>query len=195
MTDASSLAFRGPDLLQAATSRLVIVDVQEKLLPAIVNAKPMIAGCRFLMDGAGLFQVPITITEQYPQGLGPTTSELSSPSAKCVVKQEFSGWNALQWPTAAEDPHGRFQIVMGGIEAHVCVLQTALELQSAGYRVFVVADAVASRRESDKQVALERMAAAGVTIVTSESVLFEWCERSNRPEFKELSKLVKTRAL
>lgn len=188
-------ALRGPDLLQAETSRLVIVDVQEKLVKALPDAPRMISGCRFLMEGAGVFGVPVCVTEQYPEGLGPTVSELGDLAPHRIVKQEFSAWNCLKWPTAAEDSEGRYQAIIAGIETHVCVLQTALELQSAGYRVFVAADAVASRREADRQLALERMISAGITLVTAESVLFEWCERSDRSEFKALSKLVKARPL
>lgn len=187
--------FRGPDLLQPETSRLIIVDVQEKLLRVMPETAAMIAGCRQLMQGAALFGVPVTVTEQYPEGLGPTTGELASETAERVSKSEFGAWKALNWPTAAEDSTGRYQVVIAGMEAHVCVLQTALELQSAGYRVFVAGDAVASRRTVDRDLAFQRMTAAGITLVTAESALFEWCERSNRPEFKALSQLVKNRPL
>lgn len=195
MAKDDSSSIRGPDLLQADTSRLLIVDVQEKLLRVMPDPAPMIAGCRQLMQGAGIFGVPVTVTEQYPQGLGPTTGELASVASDRVSKFEFGAWNALNWPTAAEDSSGRYQIVIAGMEAHVCVLQTALELQSAGYRVFVAGDAVASRRTVDRDLAFQRMTAAGITLVTAESVLFEWCARSNRPEFKALSQLVKDRPL
>lgn len=189
------LTFRGPDLLQAETSRLIVVDVQEKLLRVMPETAAMIAGCRQLMEGAKIFGVPVAVTEQYPEGLGPTTGELASLAADRINKSEFGAWKSLNWPTAAEDATGRYQIVIAGMEAHVCVLQTALELQSAGYRVFVAGDAVASRRTVDRDLAFQRMTAAGVTLVTAESVLFEWCERSNRPEFKALSQLVKNRPL
>lgn len=195
MSSTSAAAFRGPDLLQAESSRLVIVDVQEKLMPALTDAQRMISGCRMLIEGAGVFGVPVSMTEQYPEGLGPTINDLGSLVSQRIIKREFSAWNALGWPTAAEDTDGRYQAVVAGIETHVCVLQTALELQSAGYRVFVAADAVTSRRETDRQFALQRMVSVGITLVTAESVLFEWCERSDRPEFKALSKLVKARAL
>lgn len=195
MATDDTLVFRGPDLLQAETSRLIIVDVQEKLLRVMPDTATMIAGCRQLMDGAKIFGVPITVTEQYPEGLGPTTGELASLASERISKFEFGAWKALKWPTAAEDSSGRFQVVVAGMEAHVCVLQTALELQSAGYRVFVAGDAVASRRAVDRDLAFQRMICAGITLVTAESVLFEWCERSNRPEFKALSQLVKNRPL
>jgi len=186
--------FRGPDLLQAESSRLLVIDVQEKLVRVLPEPAEMIAGCRMLMAGATLFNVPINVTEQYPQGLGSTIAELAGVPAP-NVKMQFSGCACLSWPTAAEDPSGRYQVVIAGMETHVCVLQTALELQSAGYRVFVAADAVTSRRKSDRDVAFQRLQSAGVTLVTAESVLFEWCERSDHPQFKALSKLVKERPL
>ncbi len=185
--------FRGPELLQAESSRLLVIDVQEKLVRVLPEPAEMIAGCRMLMAGAALFDVPISVTEQYPQGLGSTIAELAGVAPN--IKLEFSGCACLGWPTAAEDPSGRYQVVIAGMEAHVCVLQTALELQSAGYRVFVAADAVTSRRKSDRDVAFQRLQSAGVTLVTAESIMFEWCERSDHPQFKALSKLVKERPL
>lgn len=186
---------RSPELLQAEASRLVIIDIQEKLAPTIPGLEKPLAACKFLIEGAKLFGVPTFVTEQYPKGLGPTVAELAGLLPPPLVKSEFSGCGALGWPAAGDAGDSRFQIVVAGIEAHVCVLQTSLELQAAGYRVFVVADAIASRRETDRQIALERMLSAGVTLVTAESVLFEWCQRSDRPEFKSLSALVKSRPL
>jgi nicotinamidase-related amidase len=186
---------RSPEVLQAATSRLVIVDVQEKFLPTLPDVPRLVASCRLLIECARLFSVPVFATEQYPQGLGPTTGELAELLPPPLVKQEFSGWSALGWPPAAEDATGRHQVVVAGIEAHVCILQTSLDLLAAGYRVFVVADAVASRRDSDRDIAFQRMLSAGITLATAESVGFEWCERSDRAEFKAWSRLVKNRPL
>src|SRR5262249_35735813 len=97
----------------------------------------------------------------------------------------------LDWGTAAEQADQRHQVVVAGIEAHVCVLQTVLDLVAAGFQVFVPTDAVASRGDLDRDVALERMAGCGATIVTTEAVLFEWCETAGTPEFRQISKLVK----
>ena len=195
MNERSQLSVRSPDILQPETSRLLIIDVQEKLAPTIAGLERPLAACRFLIEGAKLFGVPTFVTEQYPQGLGATVRELAELLPPPVTKSHFSCWPALNWSTAQESDDGRFQIVVAGIEAHVCVCQTALELQAAGYRVFVVADAVASRREFDCKIALERLSSAGITLVASESVVFEWCGRSDRPEFKALSQLVKSRPL
>jgi nicotinamidase-related amidase len=188
-------AWRTPELVQAETSRLLIVDMQQKLLPLIAEADRVIAACRQLIEGAKLFSVPIFATEQYPQGLGPTTPELKQLLPETISKDEFSSCPMLGWPTAAEDPDERYQAIVAGIESHVCVLQTALELQSMGYRVSVVADATASRRPADRDVAFLRLLTSGVTLMTAESVLFEWCQCSNRPEFKSLSRLIKERPI
>lgn len=189
------MSARSPEILQAECSRLVIVDVQEKLLPLMPDVPALIAACRTLIAGANLFSVPISATEQYPKGLGPTTPELTDVLPERIAKLEFSCCGVLNWPAAAEDTSGRYQIVLAGMETHVCILQTALELQALGYRVFVVADAVSSRREIDKQIAFQRLQSAGVTLITVESVLFEWCERCDHPQFKGLSQLIKARAI
>ncbi|MFN0054292.1 MAG: hydrolase [Planctomycetales bacterium] len=182
---------RSQELLSRDASRLLIVDVQEKLVPKIHAAQRMIANCAKLIDGAAILAVPVMATEQYPRGLGPTVSELSSRLSAPIEKVRFSCVEALAWGSAAEQPDRRGQIVVAGIEAHVCVLQTVLDLLSNGYEVFVPADAVSSRSESDWKFALDRMAGCGATIVTTEAVLFEWCEAAGTPQFKQISQLVK----
>lgn len=99
----------------------------------------------------------------------------------------------MGWPVAAEVTDDRYQIVVAGMETHVCVLQTVLDLLASGFQTFVVADAVAGRRELDHQVALDRMVNSGAILTTAEAVLFEWCETAEAPEFKQLSALVKSR--
>lgn len=182
---------RSGDLIAREASRLLIVDMQEKLLPLIASADRVIANCGRLIDGARLFKVPVDATEQYPKGLGPTVAPLARRLENRPDKSRFSCAEVLAWGTAAEQPDRRHQIVVAGIESHVCVLQTVLDLLAAGFQVFVPADAVASRTELDRQVALDRMAGCGATIVTTESVLFEWCEVSGTPEFKQISQLIK----
>jgi nicotinamidase-related amidase len=184
---------RSPELLSRNDSRLLVVDMQAKLLPFIPVAQTTIRNCRRLIEGARILGVPFDATEQYPKGLGPTTPELAGFFEKVPDKQRFSCTEALDWAsnrTAADD---RFKIVVAGIEAHVCVLQTVLDLIAHGFRVFVPADAVASRAKLDWKVALERMSSSGATITTTESALFEWCETSGAKEFKQISALVKER--
>jgi nicotinamidase-related amidase len=186
---------RCPELLDRRFSRLLIVDVQEKLVPTIEpqTIQRVIESCRILAEGANLFGVPLTITEQYPNGLGPTVETLSGYLETRPSKKTFSALECTGWPTAAESTDDRVQAVVAGLETHVCVLQTVLNLLAAGYQTFVVCDAVASRHEIDYRTALERMANSGAILTTAESVLFEWCESSNAPEFKQLSALVKNR--
>jgi nicotinamidase-related amidase len=185
--------FRSPEVLHRGQSRLVIVDVQEKLVPAIANYTSVVAGARFLAEGARLFGVPTHITEQYPQGLGPTVSELVEFGPVEPAKQLFSGVEALGWPPASEITDNRHQIVLAGIEAHVCVLQTAFDLLAMGYSVFLPVDALGSRSMLDRETALGRLRDSGAVITTVEAVLFEWCETAAAPEFKSLSAMLKQR--
>jgi hypothetical protein len=189
----STDSLRSPELLHRASSRLLIVDVQEKLVATLPEAtrERLIAGCRFLGEGARL----LGVTEQYPQGLGPTAAALQEFAADRPAKKRFSCVECLNWPSAAEALDDRFQIVVAGMETHVCVLQTVLDLLASGYQVYVVADAVASRREVDQQIAIERMTGSGAILTTAEGVLFEWAETAEAAEFKQLSSLVKSREL
>lgn len=191
MTDNNAPFLRSPRLLSRELSRLLIVDVQEKLVPHIFNADAMLAGCEMLIRGAGILNVPVFATEQYPKGLGPTVSSLAELLPAPLEKLRFSSAEVLDWGMAAEDPAARDQIVVAGIEAHVCIQQTVLDLISHGYRVHVPADAVGSRREPDYARALQRMADSGATMTTAESVLFEWTEVAGTAEFKAISQIVK----
>jgi nicotinamidase-related amidase len=179
--------------LHRERSRLVLIDVQEKLLPAIDAGDEVLAQCVTLGEGARLFGVPIHITEQYPQGLGGTVADLAAFAEDRPAKKRFSGAEALGWPAAAELEDGRHQVVLAGIEAHVCVLQTAFDLLALGYAVFVVDDAVGSRDFLDKEIAMQRLRDAGGTVTTTEAVLFEWCESAAAAEFKTLSAMLKSR--
>jgi len=179
------------ELLSRDESRLLIVDMQEKLLPVINDQEAVLANCLKLIKAAKILEVPATVTEQYPKGLGPTVSAIAERLPHGPEKIEFSCLNCLDWNSTAADPEGRFKVVVAGIESHVCVLQTVLDLLSQGFRVFVAADAVGSRKPLDREIALQRMASSGAVITTTESVLFEWCERAGTPEFKEISRLVR----
>lgn len=184
---------RSHELIGRSESRLLIVDVQEKLMPAIPVRESLIANCRKLIESAKLFDVPISVTEQYAKGLGPTVPQLREllNSAAIPDKVCFSAAECLDWGMAAEHPDRPFQVIVAGIEAHVCVLQTVVDLLSSGYQVFVPADAIASRSKLDWKLALRRMAASGGIVTTTESVMFEWCASADSPAFKQLSQLVK----
>ncbi len=190
-----SAALRSSELLHRQSSRLLVVDVQEKLVVALSDSsrERLIANCRFLAEGATLFGVPVVATEQYPKGLGSTVASLAELIAERPAKTQFSALECTGWGTAAASSDDRFQVVVAGMESHVCVLQTVLDLLAAGYQTFVVVDAIAGRRDLDHQIALERMANSGATLTTAEAVLFEWCESASAPEFKQLSALVKGR--
>lgn len=176
-------------LLTAEQSLLLVIDIQEKLLPAIHAAEEMLHHCAWLIRLANTVQVPVFISEQYPQGLGATTTllrELAS-NAKQQDKYEFScAANAAM--LQAIESYQREQIVLCGIETHVCVLQTAVELANLGKQVFVVADATSTRHPIDKTIALERMYRhPNIQILSREMVLFEWVQRSGTTLFKEVS--------
>lgn len=180
---------RSPDLLSPRESLLFAVDLQERLLPHIVDHEAVIANGVCLLQAATLFEVPVAASEQYPQGLGPTVPAVAAALPDNVVRVEklrFSGADATGWPAAGERNDGRRQIVLIGIETHICILQTALDLLSRGYRVHVVADAVGSRRRLDHDVALARLRDSGVIVTTAESVLFEWCGTAESEQFKAM---------
>jgi nicotinamidase-related amidase len=168
---------------------LLLIDLQERLMPVIHDHEAVVARAVRLAEAAQLLEVPIRATEQNPAGLGPTVAPLKAHPQAILSKTTFSaagdrGFSALL-PPAAE------QVVVAGVEAHVCVLQTVLGLRDSGHRVFVVADAVGSRDPADKAVALDRAGRNGAEIVTSEMVLFEWLRDARHPKFREVQKLLK----
>jgi nicotinamidase-related amidase len=178
--------------LRAPRSLLLIVDVQERLLPAVQDAERVMGRCESLLRAARLLGVPVLLTEHCPEQLGTLVARLQAlAGADCVLsKTHFS---ALDEPAVAQRiaAANRPQIVIAGMEAHVCVLQTALGLAERGYRPHVVADASGSRDPRAAEIAFERLRAAEVTVVTVEMVLFEWLEHAARPELRELIALVK----
>jgi isochorismate hydrolase len=187
-----TVAARSPLLLRRSSSRLLLLDMQEKLLRVVPRAESLTANCRLLVRGAKLLGVPVDATEQYPHGLGATVAPLRGELQTIAEKLRFSAGDTFDWSRSAAN-HDRFQVIVAGIESHICVLQTTLDLVAAGYDVTVAADAVASRREIDHETALARMRDHGVTVSTVEAILFEWCESAEAAEFRELSQLVKSR--
>ena len=183
-------------LISRDKSQLLIVDVQDKLLDAISGKDRVVERSVRLVRAARLLGVPITVSEQYPQGLGPTVDPIRDAYANAgfiVDKVEFS---CLKSEPLRDRLHGlrrqgRPQVVIGGIEAHVCVLQTAIDLEAQGFEAFVVADAIGSRSKLNRKLAINRLQNAGADVVDSEMVLFEWLERAGTPEFKELQALIK----
>lgn len=176
-------------LLNREQSLLLLIDVQEKLTPHVLDHDSLITRCEWILQLAQKIGVPILASEQYPKGLGGTLSSLNSyyPAQDCVEKVAFS---CMQEPNYVKKlkEYKKNQLILIGIEAHVCVLQTALELKSSGYDVYVVVDAVSSRKALDLKFGLKRMKQDGVHLITSEMIFFEWLRHADTPEFKKLSK-------
>ncbi|TAL58509.1 MAG: hydrolase [Legionella sp.] len=176
-------------LLNKEDSLVVLIDVQAKLVPAIQDSDAFVNRCEWMLRLAQELDVPILGSEQYPKGLGPILAHLKSYLTKnsCIEKIHFS---CMREPTYLNRlrEFKKNQLVLIGIEAHVCVLQSALEMKEAGFDVYVVVDAVGSRKELDLKFGLKRMKQAGVHLVTSEMVFFEWLRQAGTPEFKSLSK-------
>ncbi len=182
-------------LIDASKASLLFVDVQSRLLPAMADGDGVVARCQVLLQAAQKLDVPVAVSEQYPKGLGHTVEGLRSAigTAPVFEKLAFSCWRDIFMRAALIGLHdrGRPQIIVAGIEAHVCVLQTALDLAQSGFAVFVVADAVSSRAETSKALALARMGHAGIDVINTEMAVFELLGKAGTPEFKELSGLIK----
>jgi nicotinamidase-related amidase len=183
-------------LLNAARSHLMVIDMQARLMPAILDGADIVPRARTLLAAAERLAVPATVTEQYPKGLGPTVPavlEALPPATPVLPKTAFSaaGDAATMERVAGLRAEGRDQVVLCGAESHVCVLQTALGLKSAGLHVFVVGDAVSSRAAHSVGAACARLLHAGCHWVTTEMVVFEWLERAGTDDFRSLSGLIK----
>ncbi len=179
-------------LIKASESCLLLVDVQSRLLPAMYDPDGLVRNCRILLQSARRLQIPILASEHNPDGIGATDDAVADliPAGSVAEKIHFSGYAEPSFRARIEQTDCR-QFVICGSEAHVCVMQTALDLAEAGYETFVVEDATSSRMESDQKAALRRMRDFGVTAVTTEMVVFEWLHRSDTPVFKELLQLIK----
>ena len=179
-------------LLDRNRSVLVVIDVQERLYPSIHEHERMLSRIDLLLSAASIMQVPVVLTEQYPKGLGRTIEEIRKalPDVQPLEKMDFSCVPAAGFMETLSSLH-RDQIVLAGIEAHVCVTQTALDLASRGENVFICADAVSSRRPLDVKFGLKRLSQNGLTLVTAESVVFEWLRRAGTDEFKALQPKLK----
>jgi nicotinamidase-related amidase len=180
-------------LLSAPKSSLLLVDIQERLLPAMSEPDRVVAKTKILLQSAQALALPITVSEQYPKGLGPTAPDIKSNTAQTFEKTAFSCWRdpALKEHFITLHDHGRPQVIIAGIEAHVCVLQTAIDMSQAGFAVSVVADATSSRKPESAKLAFDRMRGAGVQIVNTEMAVFELLEKAGTAQFKALSGLIK----
>ena len=173
-------------------SQLVVIDVQTKLASVMPNgASAAIKNCSILMQAAALLEVPTVLTEQYPQGLGSTVPELSEHfnGKKPVEKTTFSCCATPAFLSQLSSDFG--QVILAGMESHICVLQTALDLKARGKTVFVVEDAVVSRSLENKANTLNRLRQAGIIVTNTESVVFEWLGEAKGDAFKKISQLVR----
>lgn len=181
-------------LIRAADSCLVVIDMQERLVPAMQAPARTIRNARILITAAHELGVPVLMSEQYPKGLGRTVPELAkaaeAASAAILPKMHFSCMEDAEF-AAAFRATGRRQAVIAGMEAHICVVQTAASLMSEGVEVFVVTDATSSRTLESEKACLDRLQALGAGIVTTEMVVFEWLGQAGTPAFKALLPLIK----
>ena len=174
--------------IDAGASALLLIDFQVKLMRVMDEGADAIANARRLIDAAHILGVPTLFTEQNAKGLGPTVPELAPDPSLVVHKMTF---DACGDPGFIQRlPEGR-ALILAGCEAHICVLQTALGLIENGRRVFVVRDAIASRRPESKETAVRRMERHGADIVTVEMVVFEWLKTAENPAFRETAALIK----
>ena len=181
---------RSPDLMNAEDSALLVVDAQVKLLEIIPQRARIVWNIRRLLDAADALHLPVAATEEYPDRLSPTVPELrerirTAPNkmcfSACVCGEIFEQWRA----------DNRYRVLLCGIESHVCILQTALDLAASGFEPYVAVDAVGSRYAIDYEFALRRMESSGVILTTTETAIFEWCRTADHPEFKKISALAK----
>ena len=178
--------------LKVEDTALLVVDLQEKLLPKIINADDVARNATFMVKAAKTLGVPVLATEQYPKGLGATVEPLRSLIEKVWEKESFSAvreGGVLDFLKS----DARIKVVLVGIEAHICVMQTVLDLLNQGFHVFICVDAVSSRYAIDVKIALKRMQQAGAVLVTSETCVYELLETAANPVFKEISAMVQER--
>jgi nicotinamidase-related amidase len=185
-------AMAHPTLMLPSETALLVVDVQEKLMAKIPAADTLVRDIGFLIDAARLAGVEVLATEQYPRGLGPTMPALAARLPNRPDKVAFSCC-AVSGLVEGLRHARRGRVLLAGIESHVCVMQTALDLLGADFRVYLAADACASRYPIDHEMALRRLEKAGAILTTAEAAAFEWLGGSTHPRFKQLSALVQER--
>ena len=172
---------------------LIVIDMQEKLLNAVFNKYDSCKNAKILLKGAEILEIPVIVTEQYPKGLGNTIQQIKDGLGENAAYFEKTSFSALENPAIASalDKSPRKQIVIFGIETHICVSQTATELIAKGYDVTVISDASGSREESEHIAGLERIKENGGHIITTEIALFEWLKGARHIKFKEIQNLIK----
>ncbi|GAC1553542.1 MAG: isochorismatase family protein [Collimonas sp.] len=180
-------------LSDASRATLIIVDLQEKLMPVILDGTQVLQRAVILAQAAKLLGIPVIGTAQQPLRLGPTVAPMHALLDRTIEKSSFDACAQAEFMEVltGNEPGGRDDLIVLGCEAHVCVLQTVLGLLHRQRRVKLVSDAIGSRRSSDKIAAIDRARSAGAEIVSSEMLMFEWMGDSNHPKFREMLKLIK----
>ena len=178
--------------LTTGNTVLVVIDIQDRLFRVMHNKERLLQNVLKLIKGVRVLEIPVILTEQYPAGLGPTLPEITQllPDIKPVEKVCFSCWDEERFRHELESLH-RKQVLIAGIEAHVCVYQTAMDLLNLGYEVQVVVDGISSREVENKEVCLTKMSSAGISPTTTEMALFELLRVAKGDKFKQISNIVK----
>jgi len=180
--------------LEAARSALVVVDIQEKLLPAVQRRDELVRNCQLLIRLAGILEIPVLLTTQYSRGLGATVPEIAEllPGVSAIDKLSFGCFGEESFRTSVHAlPGHRTDILLCGMESHICVMQTALGALGCGYVVHVAADAISSRTELNWKLGIDRMAAAGCVISSTEMMMYELLRKSGTKPFKEMLQYIK----
>ena len=175
-------------LMKRQNSLLMIIDVQERLAPAMDDPRQVISNGARLVGAAKDMGVPFIITEQYPKGLGPTMVDVRQEAGEDAAFFSKLYFSCVREPEImrAIEASGKKQIILAGAETHICLMQTAMDLKEQGYEVFVVSNASSSRDAVQNTMALQRLAHNGIDIVTTEMVVFEWLEKAGADEFKQI---------
>ncbi len=180
-------------MLRAEDSLLLIIDIQEKLVRACKDSETILKKTSIIGEAAKILSIPVMVTEQYPQGLGATVEVLKEALGNNAHYIEKTNFSALKEDGFLEKLNslGKKQIIIGGIETHICVYQTCAALLNEGYEVYVAKDVTSSRNEYEYNTGLELMKSDGAKLTCVETVLFEWLGGSKHPNFKEVQKLIK----
>lgn len=179
-------------MLTADSSILVVVDVQEKLVRLVRDHEKLLKVLQRLIQGILILDVPVICTEQVPDKIGPTDAGLKEllKTSACISKKSFSAWGSRKFCSLIKD-HGRKNIILAGIETHVCVYQTARDLLASGYNLHVAADGVSSRTKIDNRIGLEKIKDCGGVLTSAETVLFELLGTAENKKFREILRLIK----
>jgi nicotinamidase-related amidase len=179
-------------MLEVNQTVLVVIDVQEKLTRVMHEKEALVSNLQRLIKGLTTLEIPILVTEQYPQGLGPTVSEIASllPDISRISKTVFSCWNEEKFVSELKALQ-RKQVLICGIEGHVCVYQTACDLVANGYETYAVTDTISSRTPENRQLSFEMMKQTGARLTGMETVLFELLKVAQGDKFKKISQIVK----